>query len=391
MDMKNGSGDCGSKQKRIPVPSSRKFNARAPPMEEEVRMQLKTAMEVMDESVQTRKITKARTVAEIHPTKTKVKRRSLDATTADEVTVHVTPRRQPDEEDASPASPHLQESIACRFYRRLLLNAWRRSRHQLTAIDDASRRQKEQIAQLEMQITLLKKLNKTESEKRNDALLECQNTKSTLEKVEVHNQVLTKELDFLKMELEKNENHVRNAQLEIDQHNNMIAILEENLRIKMAERDTLQQELKMSNGVIKILNKKVSTMENVLTNTKEMLKETQEEFSFKFNECEELTSQLEDKTDENELLEKELKMYKDQLWNLEQHIEVLQDELADNVARLDLIRRENESMKSEIEDVNCELMEEKKSSWWKSTKQLATLSLNALETAAQIMLPAYLD
>lgn len=102
-------------------------------------------------------------------------------------------------------------------------------------------------------------------------------------------------------------------------------------------------------------------------------------------------SQLEDKTDENELLEKELKMYKGQLWNLEQHIEVLQDELADNVARLDLIRRENESMKSEIEDVNCELMEEKKSSWWKSTKQLATLSLNALETAAQIMLPAYLD
>lgn len=45
------------------------------------------------------------------------------------------------------------------------------------------------------------------------------------------------------MELEKNENHVRSAQLEIDQHNNMIAILEENLRIKMAERDTLQQEV----------------------------------------------------------------------------------------------------------------------------------------------------
>ncbi|CAH0560651.1 unnamed protein product [Brassicogethes aeneus] len=101
--------------------------------------------------------------------------------------------------------------------------------------------------------------------------------------------------------------------------------------------------------------------------------------------------QLDTKTSESAFLEEQLELYKSQNLRLEQHVEVLQEELSDHISRLELIRMENETMKTDIEDVTCELNVEKETSWWKSTKQLANLSVTALETAAHIMLPAYLD
>ncbi|CAH0560652.1 unnamed protein product [Brassicogethes aeneus] len=167
---------------------------------------------------------------------------SVGANSRDEVSVHVTPRPFEDEAPSASLRGAVDKSVACKFYQRLLLNAWRRSRYQLTTITESFNRQKEQINNLEMQITLLKKLNRSEIQKRDEALLEFQNTKSTLERIQHDNVNLCKNLESFKLGLDNNQKTLKNAEVEIKTFSEKLRSTEMELKEKSKENIKLTKK-----------------------------------------------------------------------------------------------------------------------------------------------------
>ncbi|KAG5873707.1 hypothetical protein JTB14_016724 [Gonioctena quinquepunctata] len=182
--------------RRVAIPSSRKFGTRVQ-HDEKLRLKLENALKEAHAREKPKSHSclgkKAKTVAEITPTKSKVRRRpvklnpaadgvddSSSAASSTIATLHATPRPL----DGTPTIAAVEASrrcprdwAVCLVYQRLLVCVWRRHRARLDAVTESCGRQQNQIHQLEVQVDFLKSLRTSECEKRNEAINECQQLK----------------------------------------------------------------------------------------------------------------------------------------------------------------------------------------------------------------------
>ncbi|XP_072383431.1 uncharacterized protein [Diabrotica undecimpunctata] len=399
-----GDGDGVKKttpRKRFPVPSSRKFNVKAP-RDENIKAKLEQALEEMGKVKKHNCLAKAQTVAEITPTKSKRKKTqflklSFDGDTPDlhttlQVALHATPRPL----DGTPAlASHAQRRrctrdwAVCTVYQRLLLFVWRRTKARLQTLSESNGRQQNQISQLELQVDFLKSMRKSECERRNEALQECHNMSKKVSVLEITNNNLMQELKIIQDDLVNTKKNLTLTKLDLIKTTDQLSKSQEQLMRRREEKLDLisklncqEQEVSSQNEKIVELEEKFKIIENNLHNMESNFKNKQEEL-----EAVQEQFQLEVKL--NDSLKDNMASLEHTKIELERRVKTLENELMVYIDGIENLEDENITIRENLAEVTLELFEEKKKKWVKITKELTLLSLSALQKIIEVMLPVY--
>ncbi|XP_074038062.1 uncharacterized protein [Leptinotarsa decemlineata] len=384
-------------RRRVAVLSCRKFNVR---MQRDEKLQLKLETALQDAQTRPKpKIhscleKKSKTVAEITPTKSKASRRPFKLTSSEDVedtvnvvALHATPRPldAPPPKEASRRCP--RDWAVCMVYQRLLVCVWRRCRARLDAVSESCGRQQNQIHQLEVQVDFLKNLRTTEWTKRKEALEECLIMKKKTEILESDKINLMQELKNTQEELMNAKKNLKLAKCDLKKCSDQVGKLESQLKKRKEEKLDLQakvssqeQELLNQASTISSLGEALKMSERNLQNSETNLKTKQEQFS-------EILQQLQNEVDSNCSMKEEIDLLRAAKNNLENQSKCLEEELEAYISNCDELREENISLRDNFEEVSLQLQEEKKKAWYKDRREIASVSLAALQKIASIVLP----
>lgn len=101
--------------------------------------------------------------------------------------------------------------------------------------------------------------------------------------------------------------------------------------------------------------------------------------------------QLQSEVEQNCSLREELSNLQNQKSEVENHSRLLEDQLDSYIATCEQLQVQNESIRHDLVEVAWELDEEKKKWYNKNSRELALLSLSALQKIANALLPVFLD
>lgn len=397
-------------RKRTPVPSSKKFNARTP-CDEKMRIKLeKTLMEMQSKESKPKShccLIKSQSVAEITPSKSKPKKKPIPKlqklnlsgdssehdTSSLSVTLHATPRplEAPLATSTSSASRRCctRDWAACKVYGRLMLCVWRRYKARLQAMSESNGRQQNQISQLELQVDFLKNMRNSECDKRNEALNECQRLKKKMEILELANNNLIEEIKSQQEELMGSKKNIRLVKFDLKKSSEELIQTKDLLKRRKEEKMDLLSKLATQEKKIYNQNSTISDLENALTISENNLHNIESNFRSKQDEFDEICQQLEAEMKLNEKLKTEISCLKNSNVLFQNRSKHLEDELESYISHIEELKEENTSIRIGLEQVATELSVEKKRPWYKNTKELALLSLSALQKIAEVVLPVY--
>ncbi|XP_044254868.1 myosin-2 heavy chain-like [Tribolium madens] len=390
-----GAGDgvralTSKSSERVPVPSSRKFTATMV-RDESVQLKLK---KVLDEIEAKQGLKKAKTVAEITPTKitrrNRVKRQDSRASSM----LHATPRPPLDDVKRPPSGRVDRERrIQLLVYHRMLLFVWRRSKMRLAMVSESLRRRQEQISNLEKQIDCLKNLTQSECHKRGEAIGDCQRLESVLKAIQLENNSLVAE----KVELQKEINELRDKlqNVSTEKENLKNEINTKNVYLKRIEQELQKERILMMNlrdqnagliSKVKAQDAEIEAQEQVT----DKLNQTLKDLEHHIHECEEqktaqsldlkrLSEQYQFVVKKSDCLKQELSRVYSTKDKMKQKIADLEDNLAKISAQYERLLDENKGFREETESRKC---------WWRNARDFLAVSWAVLQNAAYIMLPA---
>ncbi|KAJ8913942.1 hypothetical protein NQ315_015179 [Exocentrus adspersus] len=371
----NGEGD-GIKnitvRRRVQVPSSRKFNANIP-TDESMRIRIGDALNELQRTPKTsstpksRYLKKSQTVAEITPTKSKVKSRCAVKSTNDDgessrATLHATPRPVDGETPtaASASRRCLRERAECVVYQRLLLCVWRRNRERLATLSESCGRHQDQINQLELQVDVLKTLRNSESQKRVEALNESQQLRKKLEMLELESNELNKKLSSTQEELKNTQENLKLTRSELKKSSEQITSLQLILKKKkegrlelLAKISAQEYEILKQNSVISQLEEQLKTIGRNLQNSESNYRAKQEEYG-------EAVQQLQNEVNLNISLNEQLHTLQETKMLLENQTKELENQLDEYSRSCEELIDENITMRCNLHEVTMELNEVKK-------------------------------
>ncbi|XP_030763558.1 protein MLP1-like [Sitophilus oryzae] len=383
-----------SSRKRVPVSSARKFNARSP-KDPTMRLKLETALKEMTgkraESTPKRGqqcLLKSASVAEITPTSSKSKKRLFEATPDNSFEVYATPRFL----DKSSVRRRCQnERFTCAIYRHLILLAWRRCRKSLSNAKDSIQRGEHQVSQLNMQINVLNELRDSEGQKRDETFAECKKLKKSIEILELENTQLIEEIQSHQMTMEILQNELKVSKSENNFLSDQTIKLQDVVDKMRSERKSLEEQLNLQKHDLSSQKKISAKLEAALQKFEKNfqtaeLKQKTAEAKYAQLKCE-----LQKQADTNSSLCEELQSVKEEKLDISLKVEELESKLDEYIESVENLKEINEELAVEMKEMTMELEEEKKHAWLRNTKEIALLSLSALQKIAKIILPAYLE
>ncbi|XP_057672263.1 uncharacterized protein LOC130903904 [Diorhabda carinulata] len=383
-----GSGDGDGIKKvttrtKIPFPSSRKFNANIPCGN--MKLKLEQALTDLQKPKKHNCLTKAQTVAEITPSKTKLKKK-----THSELDLNEHDTRRSESSNAVDASRRCnRDRVVCKIYGYLLVHAWRRCKTRLQTLSDLSGRQLNQITQLEIQVNFLKTMRQSECEKREEAIRLCQLAKNNYNVMKEANSTLIQDLESIQKELSNTKEQLKLTKYDLKNRSEQLAKSQETLIKRKEEKmdliaqiESQKEEILAQNAIILELQQKQYTTEMNLHNIKSSLE-------MKENELNEVKQQVETETKNNVLLNDTISSLQKSKFELQEHLEDLEDELQQYISNIEEIQYENVSIREDLEEVKLMLSTEKNKKWIKITRELSLLSLSALKKITKVVLEVY--
>ncbi|CAH1174171.1 unnamed protein product [Phaedon cochleariae] len=405
----DGDGVRNVQVRRPGAPSSRKFCARGA-RDEKSKGRLERALKEMGEVGEEKDaegekklrvccaaVKRARTVAEITPTKMRVKRRpaikpptpGADHSVA---TLHATPRPFDDAPSASTrASPRpcRRPDALCRTYERLMLKAWRRQRGRLGEAVEKGERFQNQVSQLEVQVDFLKAMRNSECEKRDEALSECQLLRRKIDVFEAENSHLIKELKVTQEELTNTKKNFKLAKCDLKKSSEQVSKLQDQLRKKKEEKLDLLSKVSSHEQEITSQMSIITGLKEELKITKMNLQNTEVNLNNKQDALEEMIQHLRAEVDINSSLKEEAAALRASETDLANRSKYLEEQLEDYVSRCEELAEENASTRQELLDASLVLEDERKK-WYRGTRELARCSLVALrQIATAYLTPGY--
>ncbi|KYB27784.1 myosin-11 [Tribolium castaneum] len=387
-----GAGDGVKSSKpsdRVPVPSSRKFTATMV-RDESVQLKLK---KVIDEIEAKQGLKKAKTVAEITPTKSTRKNRVRRPDGQQQV-LHATPRPPLDDVKRSPSRRVDRERrLQLLVYHGFLLFVWRRSKMRLTMVSESLRRRQEQISNLEKQINCLKDLTQSECHKRGEAMGDCQRLENLLKSVQLENNSLVaekielgKELSELQAKLQSLSLEKENLRNEFNTKNVHLKRVEQELQkeriLMMGLRDqnaALVSKVKAQDAEIEAQEQVTDRLNQTLKDLEQHLNECREEKRVQSLEFERLSERYQFVVKKSDCLKQELSRVYAARDRMKIKIGDLEDNLARISAQYEAILDENRGLRAE---------RDRRKVWWRNAKDFLEVSWALLQHAAYIMLPA---
>uniref|UniRef100_A0A6P7F7G0 Spindle pole body component 110-like isoform X1 n=1 Tax=Diabrotica virgifera virgifera TaxID=50390 RepID=A0A6P7F7G0_DIAVI len=402
-----GDGDGVQKftpRKRYPVPSARKFSARAP-RDENMKDKLEQTLEEMSFKVKKHNcLVKAQTVAEITPTKSKRKKTyrqclklnfdgdAPDLDTTLQVALHATPRPL----DGTPALASqaqrrrcTRDWAVCTVYQRLLLFVWRRTKARLQTLSESNGRQQNQISQLELQVDFMNSMRKSECEKRNQALQKCHSMSQEVSVLEITNNNLMQELKIIKEDLLNTKKNLTLTKHDLIKTTDQLSKSKEQAMRRREEKMDLISKLNCTEQQVSCQNEKIVELEEKYKMIENNRHNMESNFKNKQKELEAVQEQYQLEVKLNDSLKDRMASLENTKVELERRVKTLENELMVYIDGIENLEDENIMIRENLAEVTVELFEEKKKKWVKITKELTLLSLSALQKIIEVMLPVY--
>nr|CAH7716402.1 unnamed protein product [Callosobruchus chinensis] len=311
-----GEGDGqqrGRIQKRMQVPSAKKFRANKPQSSLMLKDKLETALTEMQTKPMAKTkiepkihncLVKSQSMAEITPTKsrssgsrhlriTPLKLSTLggDGVVKDanggETTLHATPRRHV--VSSSIASRKCGRRWAdCAVERRLLLKAWRKTRAERNEFARKTESLKDQVSQLQLQVDVLKNLRNSESDKRKEALTESHNLRRKIELLEAENRQLAEEMKHMRDTLENTQKNMTLAKDDLKRCSEQLHKVKDVLKRNKEEKMDLKSRISSQEQEIYMQNSIITRLEQAIATTAVNLQNSENSLRAKEQQCEEI-------------------------------------------------------------------------------------------------------
>ncbi|KAG5866721.1 hypothetical protein JTB14_023864 [Gonioctena quinquepunctata] len=245
------------------------------------------------------------------------------------------------------------------------------------------------IHQLEVQVDFLKSLRTSECEKRNEAINECQQLKKKIELLETGNSQLIQESKNTQEELLNAKKNLKLAKCDLKKCSDQLGKLDSHLRKRKEEKLDLMSKVTSQEEELLSQNTTISRLEETLKTTEMNLQNSETNLKTKQGEMAEVLQHLQNEVDSNYSMKEEIGFLREAKINLENHSRFLEDQLENYISNCEELNEENLTIKSTLEEVSRELLEEKKKAWYKDTKEIASVSFSVLQNIAKVVLPIY--
>lgn len=384
-------------RKRLPIDASRKFNARAPRDDslklklEKALTEMKTPRKIVSHSC----IQKAKTVAEITPTKTISKKKPLNLPrtpnndlnegSSSDVTLFATPRRF---DTYCLPSMCPRQKATCLVYQRLMLCAWRTYRRRHKELTEIYLQQQNNVNQLELQIDVLNTLRNSESEKRHEALNECHKMKLQIEQLDSENGDLKEKLKNTSEALDDTKANLILTKEDLQHCAEQVKRLQNQLRKKLEEKMDLVYKLREREREIESKDCEIKELETKLRTTEMNLENTESNYKIKQDEVSEVLEHLQNEVCLNRSLKEEIEAIKVQNTELEEQARLFESDLHDYISACEQLTEENLTIKNNLSTMNIELEEQKKR-WYQKVK--GPQVLDVIRRVGETVLPIVSD
>nr|CAI5846240.1 unnamed protein product [Callosobruchus analis] len=413
-----GEGDGqqrGRIQKRVQVPSAKKFRPKAQcslvlkdKLESALtEMQTKTVVKPKIEPKIHNCLVKSQSVAEMTPTKSKsngsrrlhVTPLKLSTLGGDGVvedadggpaTLHATPRRYA--ASSSKAARKCGRRWAdCAVERRLLLRAWRKTRSDRNELSKKAEGLREQVNQLQLQVDVLKNLRNSESDKRREALAESHNLRRKIELLEAENRQLAEELQNIKDTLGNTQKNMTLTKSDLKRCSEQLHKVQDVLKRNKEEKMDLKSRISSQEQEIYMQNSIIARLEQAISSTAVQLQNSENSLRSKEQQNDEIFIELQNEKVLNSSLKQDIVNLQQEKMELESQSRILEEQLEDLEVSLDRMKEINETMKTNLFEVSVRLCEERRKNWLNQTKVAAKLSLSTLHRFFDAVLPIYLE
>lgn len=382
-------------RKRLPIDSSRKFNARAPrddsqkPKLEQALIEMRTPRKIVSHCC----IQKSKTVAEITPTKSKRKPQKilrtpdndLNEDSSSDVTLFATPR--PFDTCYLPSMCPRRKAV-CQVYQRLMLCAWRRHRRRHNELTQTCLQQHNNLNQLELQIEVLNSLRNSESERRLEAVNDCHKMKSQIEQLEVENDDLKGKLKVTADALDDTKANLLLTKEDLQHCSEQLKRIQNQMKKKMEEKMDLVYKLTEMDRELQSKNFEVIHLVNKLKTAEMNLENTESNYKVKQEEISEVLENLQNEVCLNSSLKEEIEAIKVQNIELEEQARLFESDLHNYISACEQLTEENLTIKNDLSTINIELEEQKKR-WYQKVN--GPQVVDVIRRLGEIVLPIVSD
>ncbi|KAF5291069.1 hypothetical protein FQA39_LY14502 [Lamprigera yunnana] len=257
-----------------------------------------------------------------------------------------------------------------RVYQMLMLNAWRRRKNEMLAVVETKQKLKDQNNKLKLQLEALHRFRISECKKREEIAAQAQTLQVEITDNMNSNRILSEEKLHLEDEITKNEELLKNLQIDTRNIKNELITKHFNFINTKCQLGIERDKCKGLATETDVLSAQVRLTESEILNFRTRIEEL-----------------------EKHILESELKL-QDVSYNnanFQSENKELLEKFNEEYAKRKDLEKCNAKLRFQLEMAEVTLSKELNRGAWKSTKSLGLVCLNLLKNMALIMLPALPD